>query len=105
VDKSSVIRGVLRAAEQAMYEAVYRTRLPGGGGGGVPAGGGPGRRPPPPPPHNKRTFEKPWNLNLDPITIREGVEIARDLRTMLAGMLGYRVKESPGQLPRPGDRL
>jgi ferric-dicitrate binding protein FerR (iron transport regulator) len=58
VDKSSVIRGVLRAAEQAMYEAVYRTRLPGGGGGGVPAGGGSagggqgdhGKNPPPPPP-------------------------------------------------------
>ena len=59
VDKSSVIRGVLRAAEQAMYEALYRTRLPGsGGGGGVPTGGGGaggqsgdhGKDPPPPPP-------------------------------------------------------
>ena len=59
IDKSSVIRGVLRAAEQAMYEALYRTRLPGsGGGGGVPTGGGGaggqpgdhGKDPPPPPP-------------------------------------------------------
>ena len=42
-------------------------------------------------------------LNLDPTTIKEGVEIARDLRTMLAGMLGYRVIKSSVQL-RPSDR-
>jgi hypothetical protein len=40
------------------------------------------------------------DLNLDPTTIQEGVEIARDLRTMLAGSLGYRIKESSVQLPR-----
>jgi ferric-dicitrate binding protein FerR (iron transport regulator) len=58
VDKGSAIRGVLRAAEQAMYEAVYRTRLPGSGGGGtpIPGGGGGGqpgdhgKNPPPAPP-------------------------------------------------------
>jgi FecR protein len=66
VDRSPVIRGFLRAAEQAMYEIVYRTRIPGSGGGtGVcPTGAGPscdknGKNPPPttppptapPPPH------------------------------------------------------
>jgi hypothetical protein len=42
------------------------------------------------------------DLHLDPITIQEGIEIARDLRTMLAGSLGYRVKES--SVPLPGSR-
>jgi hypothetical protein len=65
VDKSSVIHGVLRAAEQAMYDALYRARLPGSGGGTTIPAGGPGSGgqpgdhgknpppapPPPPPPH------------------------------------------------------
>ncbi len=34
VDKNSVIRGFLRAAEQAMYQIVYGSRLPGVGGAG-----------------------------------------------------------------------
>jgi len=61
VDRTPLIRGILRAAEQALYEAVYRTRIPGSGGvggGGVPAGGtgsggqpgDHGKNPPPPPP-------------------------------------------------------
>lgn len=66
VDKNSIIRGILRQAEQAMYEIVYRGRLPGTGAGG-PTGGcpvgqscdkknpkPPGTTPPPappPPPH------------------------------------------------------
>jgi hypothetical protein len=40
VDHSSVIRGLMRQAEQAMYEIVYRGRLPGSGGGTVPGPGG-----------------------------------------------------------------
>jgi FecR protein len=55
VDHSTVVRGVLRAAERALYEAVYRTRT--GGGTGVTPGGGSGgqtgdhgKNPPPPPP-------------------------------------------------------
>jgi FecR protein len=59
VDKSSVIRGALRAAEDALYQALYRSHLP--GGGTIPAGGGGagssgssgdsgGKNPPPPPP-------------------------------------------------------
>jgi predicted DNA-binding protein (MmcQ/YjbR family) len=74
VDKSSFVRSALRAAEQAMYEVLYRTRLPGSGGGTIPGstvpvdgGGSPGGSgsggdsgdrgkptpppPPPPPPH------------------------------------------------------
>ena len=31
VDKSSIIRGILRQAEQALYEVIYRGHLPGGG--------------------------------------------------------------------------
>jgi hypothetical protein len=59
VDKSGVLRAVFRAAEQAIYDAVYRR--PGGGGGStVPSGGAtstadkdknaPPPTPPPPPP-------------------------------------------------------
>ena len=56
VDKNSVIRGFLRAAEQAMYEIVYRTQLPGTGGGGsggcVPASScTPDKKNPTPPPN------------------------------------------------------
>src|ERR1039457_2553724 len=40
VDHSSVTRGLMRQAEQAMYEIVYRGRLPGSGGGTVPGSGG-----------------------------------------------------------------
>jgi hypothetical protein len=73
VDKSSYVRNALRAAEQAVYEVLYR-RLPGsskdgkiptgGGTGGDPGNGGgdgsggdsgdhgkPPPPPPPPPPH------------------------------------------------------
>src|ERR1017187_2829931 len=55
VDKNSVFREVLRRAEQAMYEIVYRTPLPGTGGGtGIPCPNGVGpscdnRHPTPPP--------------------------------------------------------
>jgi hypothetical protein len=68
VDKGSVVQNALRAAAQALYEAVYRTsRSPGpggvGGGTGPSTGGGlpPGQSgdtdkgeppPPPPPPPN-----------------------------------------------------
>jgi len=61
VDKTSVMRSALRAAEQAMYEILYRTRLPGSGGGTIPTpptppdSGDHGKPtpppPPPPPPH------------------------------------------------------
>jgi len=64
VDKSSIVRAVLRRAEDALYEMVYRGRTPGAGGGtvGCPAGTNcdkknpnpPGTTPPPappPPPH------------------------------------------------------
>jgi len=56
VDRNSIFQGVLRKAEQAMYEVVYRTRM-GGAGGGVPGvcpsgGSGPacdkGNKTPPP---------------------------------------------------------
>ena len=64
VDKSPFVRSALRAAEQAIYEVLYRTRLPGSGSGGtIPTGGGSGsgggsggdsgdhgKNPPPPPP-------------------------------------------------------
>ncbi len=57
VDKAPFVRGVLRAAEQAMYEVLYRTRVPASTGGGVPPPGGTGggngdhgKNPPPPPP-------------------------------------------------------
>jgi hypothetical protein len=55
-----------------------------------------------------RRFNKSLeDLNLDPTTIQEGVEIAGDLRTMLAEMLGYRIKEPSVRMPRPcpSDRL
>jgi len=39
VDKNSIFREVLRRAEQAMYEIVYRTQLPGAGGGTPPGCG------------------------------------------------------------------
>jgi len=55
VDRNSAIRGFLRAAEQAMYEIVYRTRLPGTGGGGTvggcPAGSSCDKKSPTPPPN------------------------------------------------------
>jgi hypothetical protein len=62
VDRSAFVRSALRAAEQAMYEILYRTRLPGSGGGTIPGGpappppdsgdhGKPSPPPPPPPPH------------------------------------------------------
>jgi hypothetical protein len=38
VDKSGVIRALLQRAEQALYEVVYRTPLPGAGGVGTPGG-------------------------------------------------------------------
>jgi ferric-dicitrate binding protein FerR (iron transport regulator) len=42
VDRSPLIRGVLRAAEQALYQVVYRTGLPGGGSvPGCTTGSGP----------------------------------------------------------------
>jgi hypothetical protein len=62
VDKSSFVRSALRAAEQALYEVLYRTRLPGSGGGTIPGStvpigstpppdsGDHGKQPPPPPP-------------------------------------------------------
>ena len=60
IDHSAAMRGILRAAEQAMYEIVYRTRLPGSGssGGGTPVcvpgqacdKGPPGKGPTNPPP-------------------------------------------------------
>jgi len=51
VDKSSVIQGMLRRAEQALYEIVYRTRLPGGGSTGtcVPGSNCDNKQPTPPP--------------------------------------------------------
>ena len=65
VDKGSAMRNALRSAEQAIYEALYRTRLPGSGAGGTiptppsspgsPGSGDHGKPtpppPPPPPPH------------------------------------------------------
>jgi ferric-dicitrate binding protein FerR (iron transport regulator) len=63
VDHHNLIRNALRAAEQAVYEAIYH--LPNGSGAGLPPGGGctigescdrknpnppPGPPPPPPPP-------------------------------------------------------
>ena len=62
VDKNSIIRGILRQTEQALYEIVYRGRLPGTGGVGPTSGCPPGQTcdtknpkppggtPPPPPP-------------------------------------------------------
>ncbi len=43
----------------------------------------------------RRLNENLEDLNLDP-AIEEGIEIARDLRTMLAGSLGYRVTSKFG---------
>jgi hypothetical protein len=52
VDKSPAIRAFLRAAEQALYEIVYRTRLPGSGGGAgdCPIGASCDKKNPTPPP-------------------------------------------------------
>lgn len=69
VDRGGLLRGALRAASDALYEAIYHSssRVPSGGtgaGGGTTAGGGQGDKgpngngnggapppPPPPPPH------------------------------------------------------
>ena len=52
VDKSPAVRALLRAAEQAMYQLVYRSPLPGSGGGGCPTiqACSPDKNPPKPPP-------------------------------------------------------
>jgi len=59
VDKSSIIRGLLRQTEQALYQVIYRGRLPGTGtSGGCPTAQScdtknptpPGTTPPPAPP-------------------------------------------------------
>lgn len=51
VDKNSTIREMLRRAEQAAYELVYRSGLPGGGGTtGCPVGSSCDKKPPTPPP-------------------------------------------------------
>lgn len=50
VDKNSVFREVLRRAEQAAYEIVYRTRLPGAGNPGTTGPTGTDKKPPKPPP-------------------------------------------------------
>ena len=51
-DKGPAIRGLLRAAEQALYQVVYRSGLPGSGGnvGGCPVGASCDKKNPTPPP-------------------------------------------------------
>jgi hypothetical protein len=52
VDRGPAIRALLRSAEQALYEVVYRSGLPGtgGGGGGCPIGASCDKKNPTPPP-------------------------------------------------------
>lgn len=52
VDKDSVIRELLRRAEQAVYQAIYRSPSPGGGGaGGCPVAASCDKKSPAPPPN------------------------------------------------------
>ena len=38
-------------------------------------------------------------LNVDPTTVKDVVEVAKDIRKMLAGMLGYKVRKPVAQIP------